>query len=201
MGTTWSSPHGASFTFEDIEVWRSGTFNGEADGYGTLIMPWGTVTDVLRVHWTNTMQDSLDAFVMDYVYDSYVLFVEGQFQPVAEVVTASIDFGGGPLTNQFARWSTELSTGIADGSTTARSVWAYPNPSTDPVQVSLIGSFDAPAYLTLSDMAGRKVLAQDWSSGDDRSTVLSVAGLEPGTYQLVVTSRTGSRTTTPIVVH
>lgn len=41
-------------------VYRSGTSQTVADGYGTLVMPGGTFTNVLRVHLTYQYKDSVD---------------------------------------------------------------------------------------------------------------------------------------------
>lgn len=194
IGTNWSSPHGADFTFDEMDVERRGTFSGEADGYGTLIMPWGTVENVLRVHWNNTLQDSMEAFVMDHTYDSYVYFVEGQWQPVAELVTATIDMGFGTLTNQFARWTSSLTTSAPEAHTTRSALKVYPNPAVDLVHIALPEELNSPQQITITDMTGRVVISRAWHDSGDRTATLSLASLKPGTYHITVTDRSGATT-------
>ncbi len=109
-GTVWSSPQHATFTCEGMTVTRTGTFSGNVDGHGTLIMPNGTINNVLRVRWTHTLQDAMGPITINHLYDSYVFFKVGQAHPIAELVTATINMGGGPITNQFSRWTGDIST-------------------------------------------------------------------------------------------
>lgn len=198
FGTSWSTPQNAEFTIEGMPVTRTGTFSGHADGYGTLMMPGATIPNVLRVHWTHTLQDALDFFTISYIYDSYAYFVAGQSHPIVEVVTASTDVGGGPIVNQFSRWSGEFSTSTQE--LRKEQINVYPNPASDEVNITLPDGFNTPSHVTIVDMAGRTVLNKMLPGTNTRSARIDVSSLFSGMYQLTVITTDGQRSTVPLIV-
>lgn len=201
MGSTWSTPHSAEFEYDGEDVFRSGTVSGEADGYGTLTMPWGTVPNVLRIHLMNVMQDSLALFTMDYTYESYLYYVAGQSYPIAELVTATIDMGfGQPQVVQFSRWTGELTMGMDAPSLTDGIVRAYPNPTTDGVNIVVTDDFAANPAVTVLDAVGCAVHQQGLVVTSGNTAPLDLSGLTPGTYTLVIVDRKGLRATAQVVL-
>ncbi len=193
MGSNWTTPHAAEFAWDGDPVFRSGTVSGEADGYGTLTMPWGTVPNVLRVHLVNVMQDSLSLFTMDYTYDSYLYYVAGQSFPIAELVTATIDFGfGSPQVVQFSRWTGEISTGMGAPSF-AEELNAYPNPTSDVVNIVVSDDMAANPSVTVLDAAGRAVHQERLTVMSGSTARLDLSPLVPGVYTLVVVDANGLR--------
>lgn len=202
MGSTWSTPHAAQFTLEGMEVFRSGTVTGHADGYGTAIMPWGTVQNVLRIHLQNVMQDSLELFTMDYTYDSYLYYVSGQSYPLAELVTATIDMGfGSPTVTQFCRWTGELSTGVDAPGFAGRNLTVYPNPASDAATIAVPAGMQANPSLTVLDAAGRAVHQQRLEVKGGGLAQVDVRGLMPGIYTLVIIDRAGLRASAHLARH
>ena len=61
-GTTWTDALLSNFELSGYQFERSGTVSGNADGYGTLIMPYGTVTNVLRVVTVEDYSDVTDLY-------------------------------------------------------------------------------------------------------------------------------------------
>lgn len=201
MGNSWSTPHAATFEFDGNDVFRSGTVSGEADGYGTLTMPWGTVPNALRIHLMNVMQDSLALFTMDYTYDSYLYYVAGQSYPIAELVTATIDMGfGQPQVVQFSRWTGELTLGTGATSLNDGVVRVYPNPATDGVNIVVTDDFAANPTVTVLDVAGRAVHQQGLVVASGNTAPLDLGALPPGTYTLVIVDRKGLRATAQVVL-
>lgn len=198
FGTSWSTPQNAAFTIEGMPVTRTGTFNGHADGYGTLVMPGATIPNVLRVHWTHTLQDALDLFTISYIYDSYAYFVAGQSHPIVELVTASTDVGSGPIVNQFSRWSGDISTSIK--ALRKVEIAVFPNPASDEVNITLPDSFGTASHITIVDMAGRTVLNKMLPGTNTRNARIDVSSLFSGIYQLTVITTDGQRSTVPLVV-
>ena len=196
MGSNWSTPHAATFTFDGENVHRSGEVSGEADGYGTLTMPWGTVNDVLRIHLVNTVQDSLSLFTIDYTYDSYLYYVAGQPFPIAELVSATVDFGfGQPELVQFSRWTSDVSTGLADAPALWNDLHVYPNPASDLLNISLPSGSGTKVMASVNDAAGRTVLQAQLNAGGAVAR-LEVQHLSPGMYQLMLTDERGLRSAT-----
>lgn len=199
FGTVWSSPQHASFTYEDMPVTRTGTFSGNVDGYGTLIIPGATIPNVLRVRWTHTLQDAMGPMTISHLYDSYAFFKAGQAHPIAELVTATINVGGGAITNQFSRWtSADMSTGIAEQKASA--LVAFPNPTEDEVTLTWPTSLGAPSTVSITDMAGRTVLHQYLQAAHVTSARVDLSSLFPGMYHVTLTGTDGRRTTTSVCV-
>jgi Secretion system C-terminal sorting domain len=198
FGTSWNSPQNASFSYDETPVTRTGTFSGHADGYGTLVMPGGTVPNVLRVHWTHTLQDATPFFTISYIYDSYAFFVAGQPHPIVELVTASTDVGGGPIVNQFSRWSGDITTAIDAPQVPAFGV--FPNPASDQVNISLPIGSGSPSSITVTDMTGRTVLHELLSGTRTNTARFDVSSLFSGQYQVTVTTTDGRRHTTSLIV-
>lgn len=199
FGTVWSSPQHATFTYEGMTVTRTGTFSGNVDGYGTLIIPGATIPNVLRVRWTHTLQDAMGPMSINHLYDSYAFFKAGQAHPIAELVTATINLGGGPITNQFSRWTAaDISTGINEQQ--AANLVAFPNPAEDEVTITWPPSFGVPSRVTITDMAGRTVLHQYLHAAHVTSARINVSSLFKGVYYLTLTRTDGRRTTTTLCV-
>jgi hypothetical protein len=197
-GTTWSSPQHATFQYEDSEVTRTGTFSGTVDGYGTLVLPGGTLPNVLRVHWTHTLQDVMGPLTIAQVYDSHAFFVAGRSQPIAELVTASIDFGSGPQTRQFSRWSGDMSTGI--DTPAAIGVSVFPNPASEEVSIRWSAEFGRRAAVSVMDMAGRAVVLGRYPAVQGTTSRIDLQRLFPGMYQLIVVGENGQRASAPLSI-
>ncbi len=193
FGTSWSSPQNAAFTIEGMPVTRTGIFSGHADGFGTLVMPGATIPNVLRVHWTHTLQDALDFLTISYSYDSYAFFVAGQANPIVELVTATTDVGGGPIVNQFSRWSGDFSTGLMPRTVALLSV--FPNPATEEISVTWPADMGPRAAMSVMDMAGRAVMLGRYSSIEGSVQRIDLRAFKPGRYQLLIVGENGQHAT------
>ncbi len=60
-GSTFSDTYEMEATAADPFT-RTGSYTATADGYGTLILPWGTITDVLRIRYHETWTDDYPSF-------------------------------------------------------------------------------------------------------------------------------------------
>jgi hypothetical protein len=192
MGSSWSSPQAAQFSYDGNDVFRSGTASGAVDGYGTVIMPWGTVQNVLRIHQQNVLQDSLALFTMHYTYDSYLYYVPGQSFPLAELVTATLDMGfGTPQVTQFCRWTEALSTGTPDRVGTGSDLSLYPNPAGGAVTIEMPATFEANADVRIVDATGR-VICQDRVNALSGTVVgLDLMDIRPGVYTVLLSDGAG----------
>lgn len=198
IGTTWITPQNATFTFEEGTVVRTGTFSGQADGYGTLLMPGGSIPNVLRVHWIHEIEDDLGFFSISTTYDSFAYFVAGQAHPVAEVVTASIDFGGGTQTQQFSRWTSDISTTVAEEQ--KPSLGLYPNPASDEVTLNWPRSLGAASSVLIADMNGRTVLHRYLVAAEVGRARIDISPLFPGNYTVTITGTNGQRSSATLCV-
>ncbi len=195
MGSSWSTEFASEFTYEGDVVMRSGTVNCEVDGYGTLQMPFGTVQNVLRIHMMNEIEDVMDMFTIEYTYDSYLYYTPGQFYPIAELVTGTIDMGfGSPTVIQFSRWAGDITTDLATTSSPNDQLQVYPVPANDLVHIKDAGRIGEVVSATVIDAAGRVVLRSDLIV--EHIIPLDLQNVRPGLYTLYLTDRRGKRMTT-----
>ncbi|MBS1580659.1 MAG: T9SS type A sorting domain-containing protein [Bacteroidetes bacterium] len=193
MGTTWSTPYAATFNYDGNDVFRSGTVTGEADGYGTVTMPWGPVQDVLRIHLMNVLQDSMELFTLEYTLDSYLFYRAGQSYPLVQLVTATIDMGfGQPQVEQFSRWADEISTGMAAPSVADQDLLLYPNPTSGEVDMRMPAGAGANATASILDAAGRVVHQERVPVSGGSTARLDLHDLAPGLYTVQLTDGQGA---------
>jgi hypothetical protein len=192
MGSSWTTSHASEFTYEGDPVFRSGVITCEADGYGTLTMPSGTIQNVLRIHMLNQLQDSMAMFTIDYTYDSYLYYIVGQSYPIAELVTGTIDMGfGAPTVVQFSRWTGDITTNI--NVIGGHELRVYPNPANDAVNVVLPDEVGADAIITITDASGRSVHQERLTTIGGNIARLALQHLVRGLYTLVITDGKGER--------
>lgn len=183
-GGVFTAPVQVSAPFAPGEVCDccTGQVVAAADGYGTVVMPWGTVSNVLRVHWTSTLRDSTTLFAIDYTYDAYVYYVVGQSYPLAELVTAEVTLFGGTTTTQFSRWLAEISTGLDAPAVEATVLQVAPNPAEEAVRLSLPASFQGDVTVELVDAAGRTVRREQLLRPAGPAVHMALGTLTEGCY-------------------
>ncbi|MBK7440884.1 MAG: T9SS type A sorting domain-containing protein [Bacteroidetes bacterium] len=127
--------HSNFFSGADWE--RSGTTTMEADGYGTLILPSGTYTDVLRVKVYQDYQDETDLLPtpIEYDFTLYYWFKEGYIGALFEYFELNVG-GAFPSETTAAALNAALPVGI-NASINADKLSVSPNPVTDMVNIEL----------------------------------------------------------------
>jgi len=185
--TSWTDDLAATFDADGFVFERTGTVNGEVDGYGTLTWPGGTVTDVLRVHWQESFQDS-GFFLIEGVNDGYLYYVAGTSYPLIQVVNASVTLFGNTETVQFTQWLGGLTTAIADPVVSTNAPLIFPNPATDRFTITDDG--EEWSSVALVDATGRTVHALGNRTG---RVTLEVADLPRGLYLLELVNGRGQR--------
>jgi hypothetical protein len=200
FNTTWTDDVAAEFSIEGTDVVRNGTIVGEADGYGTLIMPTWTATNVLRVHWHEETTDVTDMFTMESVYDSYLYFVQGQSYPIVQLVHAEVSFLGQTIETEHAQWVNQLSTGIGSYDGEALSLDVFPNPAHNTLNVVLPAELQGTARITIADAQGRIVdqLRDATFNGDNGQ--IDISALPASIYLLTATDTQGASATRRFVV-
>lgn len=175
MGGSYTDNFAATFTSSGFNFSRSGTITCEVDGYGTLITPSGTYTNVLRVHSVQDYTDSYSMGWIDVMIDNYTWIKAGFHQELAMVQTMTSDVGSGSsayyASNTVGLDNNELS-----------SLKLYPNPSNDRIKISADTPIDA---VNIHDMNGRMVYTQNSVSGDG---VIDISNLTNGIYYVNVYS-------------
>lgn len=197
--TNWTDDFASVFEVDDTEIFRSGTVNGTADGYGTLHLPSGTENDVLRIHWHEETIDSTQLFSFLSVYDSYLYYAVGRSYPLVQLVTTSVTFMGQTTTTSYAQWVDALSTGTEER-TDASDLPMYPVPAQGVLHFSLPLTFSGTPVINLTDAAGRSVRNLAPPTMDGRSGQLDVSGLAPGVYLFTAIDAFGQRAARTMVI-
>lgn len=178
MGESYTDNFAATFTTSGFNFTRSGTISCEVDGYGTLITPSGTHTNVLRVH---SVQDYTDSYAMgslDVTIDNYTWIKAGFHQELAMVQTMTSDVSSGSsayyASNTLGLNNSEFST-----------MKLYPNPTQDYLIIDFEVTVD---QIEVTDLNGRLVTV----SFDKEAGILDVSQLNSGIYYVTIYSNNSS---------
>jgi hypothetical protein len=194
LGTAWSDTYAGSYTYNGDTYAQSGSGTYEATGYGSLVLPWGTVDNVLRVDGSETYEESGNgnSYVYDAVFTYYYKPGVGYF--VARSIDASATFNGAPAGMQQAFLFLEQnSIGMGEQAAASIGMEVFPNPAKD--EATLLFTAEGTLSLQVIDGAGRTVLQRSLpraGAGLFRET-LDVSGLSDGLYTAIVSGTDGQR--------
>jgi len=126
----------ASFQSAGYNYYRTGNTTVTADGYGTLITPNGTYTNVMRVHFVQDYQDSTyigTPYIITYYNDEYIWYKEGVHATLAAVYTFTNSMSG----TSTAGFYLTGTIGIDETNNYITSSNVFPNPAVDKVNINL----------------------------------------------------------------
>lgn len=180
----------ASFSLTGFDVERSGTTTMEADAYGTLILPTGTFTDVLRVKVTQEYGDLITFLGLstEYVFEQYYWLKAGVSGPVMQYVYAYID-ALGTITEEEIGYVNESLVDIQYADELPFSI--YPNPASDDIILQL-NQIDGEVGIRIINMLGQTCFNEQLVGG--AATSVDISNLEAGNYLLSVTTLKGTST-------
>ncbi|MCB9169948.1 MAG: T9SS type A sorting domain-containing protein [Flavobacteriales bacterium] len=200
MNTSWTDSLGADFTSFGVPIIRSGAIDGLADGSGTLIMPYGTVNDVLRVR---TIEDYTDVSIVniDYLFTTYFYYKPGVRHPVLTIFHDEVTSFGTTTTNEFLFWSQVTPGAIEDLTGDVIGMELFPNPASDQVVLSYGGQGEA-LDLEVTDVSGRVVRTEHLSAQPLGFQVhdMDVRDLPKGVYQVRLITASGRQGLQRLVV-
>lgn len=195
--TTWTDNLAAEFVL-GLPTVRTGTTTGTADGYGTLILPWGSITDVLRITYVEDYADS-NAFSVTTTHREYTDFHKaGTHYPLAHILSITVTNIGGTFTTSGSQWMDETTTLVAAATATPR-VEAYPVPANDVLNVRLDGN--GAVTLELLDAQGRPVMRRSANGTGPRLVQMGTSKLSAGAYTLRVVGNGASTMRQVVLTH
>jgi hypothetical protein len=177
MSVSGSDTHLATFISGGLGFTRGGSTTWETDGWGTVITPNGTYSDVLRVKLTQTYTDTYSGGIINYYTEVYLWLKAGVHFPIASSANITSDLGG-------AQYSTYQTGNVGLDALDPSILSVYPNPTDGNVTLAGVTSGD---YQVISN-DGRIVL-QGTING--ASTSLDLNQFQSGTYRLVVKQERG----------
>lgn len=205
MGNTYTDPHAATFTNSGYNYHRKGTTMLTADAYGTLQLPGGTYSSVLRVHMIQDYTDSTNfggsmPYTIRYYNDQYLWYLPNNHMPVFSTYALAIN-GGTPTKGSTTLQS--ISNNVNELEAGIKSINLYPNPANGEfLNMDLNLEKNISYSLAIIDNLGREVLKTEAMSGMEGYNFrsLNISGIESGLYQLVLRSDGQALKTTKIIV-
>lgn len=192
----------ATFTSASYMYYRTGSTAVTTDGWGTLTTPAGTYSNVMRVHFVQTYQDSTNImsqpYVISYVNDEYMWYLEGNHTPIAAVYNLTISTGS-PVTGGFY-----ISTVVSNVEETSAfsSLNVYPTLASDQVNFAYQLDEAADVNIAVYDATGKQALSTQnvQSYAGENKTTISVAELPAGIYFATLTTAEGLPVTRQFVI-
>ncbi|TXI78882.1 MAG: T9SS type A sorting domain-containing protein [Flavobacteriales bacterium] len=197
--TNWTDTYSATFEDEELEVIMAGSIEGEADAYGTLILPTGTLTNVLRVHWVQEEETTSGMFTFNTVFDNYLYYVPGLPYPVVQTISATSEVLGNTITNEFTQWIADLSTTTPEFSQHGTQLQIHPVPTNEVLNYEMPGHFRGTNTIAITDASGRTVLETQYTTTNGTKGIIETGMLPAGMYQLTVIDAKGERATARFV--
>jgi hypothetical protein len=164
------------------------TFNGT--GWGTLILPYGIVDNVLMVDMQQTMVDNVAGQQFNYAAQMQIFMKPGVRQPVFGIYTAGYV---GLEQTTYTRMLDQVALGMDEAMSNAIGIDIMPNPATDRIEV-VYSATGAGMSFDVFDSMGRIVLSSSntASAVGALREVIDVSTLASGTYNLRLTDRNGA---------
>ena len=178
---------------------EAGVVSGGVDGTGTLILPTGTYTNVLRSHYTRTEQDttygtSTNALVQ--IIDYYEWYQPNSYFPILSISYTNATVMGFTVfhTKNVGYRQGYSASGVDDLSVSGTAgLLLYPNPANDKATLIYDMKEAGDAQINIYDLTGRMLHTQTNTSGEGLQTLsLNVSALPAGMYEVRVTSAQNS---------
>lgn len=154
---------------------RTGSVDVEVDGYGTLITPHGTFSNVLRVHSYRTIEDDFQGTIINSTIDMYQWIQAGSHIELANIQTLTM-MGNQATAALYAGGTLSL-----NDEASVHPLTLYPNPANDIVSLQYDLQIDK---VEVIDVNGRSVSAQFNTSNNS----IDISNLNAGIYYVTVIS-------------
>jgi hypothetical protein len=178
------------------QYYRSGAISVQADGWGTLKLPTGNFTNVLRVKFVENYKDDLTSMGAGYVYYTSLLY--NWYKPGVKGALLAYDSAWHTNSSgtKMLSYQPGLSgtTGIEQGASLS-SLRIYPNPADHVVTIS---SPEARYEYSFADLSGQVVASALINEGDTR---IDISGFAKGMYLVSVKLSTGNTITQKLIVN
>jgi hypothetical protein len=190
--------------------YSGGTVNGggnssyTADGFGTLVLPYDTIYNVLKVTGVDTSMESVPGTTYLTVSHTVYFYKPGlhYYLLSATQMTQTVN-GGQPQSANYGYYLSEgMLTAVGEQARKGIGVEAWPVPSHDRLNVSYGVAGDRQVDVQLYDATGRSVrsVRQHTVSSGMQNTLLDVKGLPAGIYLLKVIDDHGQRGSRSVVI-
>lgn len=200
-GTTWTDPWSYSATIQGTTYTLNGTYTYNANGYGSVIVPWGTLSNVLRLESTEQSTQVGGGSTLVTTILRTAFFRPGTPIAIGGSITYEYELDGAVVqTGEQSYYLQQGQVGVNELTSNAIGVQVMPNPATD-VTTVVFGA-EGDVQLSLSDASGRTILTQELQTlaPGIHTQTLDVSGLASGSYLVNVTNTRGERGVRTLIV-
>jgi hypothetical protein len=194
-GSTWRDTNYQKYDVVSTSMYDHTLFaqKSTADGYGTLITPQGTYTNVLRVHTTSISFDTNFYYNSSGIdtNESYKWYAQGCHTPLLTIVySVYTSFGGSPDIEFSTMYYPEAVPHFAN---IAEDFQVYPNPTSEFIHVKNEQGNLQNVEISLCDITGREVWKSEKSTMQNQDElVIPVSLFASGIYLLRIQTESGS---------
>jgi len=191
---THSDNYEASYISGTFNVTETGSYSITADSYGTLVLPYGTIQNVLRVRILENMTQTIAGFdPFNYTIETYAWFHPKLAYPFFSITSESLN--GSPQPSIIARYIQipgfdDTLPDIVDVETVELSdgVKLYPNPAHDQTLLSFNILQTSPVQIVMMNLKGQVVLpiVNDILQAGQHQITIDVGSLQQGIYLIAV---------------
>jgi len=172
MGTTTSDTYRAAY---DAAI-MNGTVTGTADATGTLTLPTGTYSNVLRFSATRIEHDTVGGLPVVLTQTFFNWYQADAYFPILSIITTNINYGIGSLNKKSVGYRAGSTTSVAQVSRN-NSFTIYPNPATDAIQITVADV--APRTVEVMSITGASCIKTTMTGN---STSINISALPNGMY-------------------
>jgi hypothetical protein len=188
--TSFTDNIAATFTIATYPGTRTGFVTFLADGYGTLILPTGTVNNALRIKYTQHDIDAVDygsGNVITTTTDvtTYFWMTPGNtnsLMSINYVTTTVLSFSTSSKSVNY--YPGTINTGLEDPYYAINSPLLFPNPAADEATISFGVPEAGDVRISVMNISGQVIRAAQTSvpAGGNVSEKIMLEGLAAGTY-------------------
>lgn len=164
-----------------------------ADSYGTLKLPTGTYTSVLRIHTTSLQVVSIVLPTGTYTdstqQEHYSWYAAGFRSPLLQM---NYDTAGGIRYLTDVSWySKPAALQVSEHAATRANLLAYPNPATGNIHLQFTAAEALTAQVTIKELAGRQVMQfEEQASTGINDLYIPLPDLPSGMYVVILNTGT-----------
>lgn len=193
--TSWSDDYSGTVQLFGTST-ISGSLTSTVDAYGTLILPTGTFTNVLRLRTTRSETTTFSGLATTVESQVYYFLKAGFANPLLEVRTTTTTAPGSPPeVEQALRYQSAGNTDIEG--TTATSISVAPTITSDLVRVTSPEPFGQDLRVQVIDASGRIIVAP--VSVATASVQVDLTLAVPGRYTILLQRPDGRRSTATVI--
>lgn len=191
--SSWEDDIGGTLDFQGFPLEVTGSVIGIADGYGTLVLPEGPVSDVLRVRRVTSTAIASPFGNFELEDETYSFYKAGVGLPILEISNTNGDLLGSPVEIQTLQWIDLTSVGMEDLAQHNANLMLWPNPTAERVSILMDGYLGQRLLIETFDAQGRLLNSAPASTTGTgaRLQEVDLQGLPPGMYMLRVQDEQG----------